>query len=127
VAEAARRSRDRRLLSLAHHIPKRDAWQLPAAVVDSLAIEPGQRIADIGAGTGYFNLYFANALGNGGRVFAEEIEPELVVYVQERVSRDATPQVISILGKRDDPCLPEPRLAWLTDVVSAECNGQRSL
>jgi SAM-dependent methyltransferase len=87
--------------------PKRDSWQLPALVIDSLSIEPGQRLADIGAGTGYFNVYFAKAVGSSGRVFAEEIEPELVAYMQERADREATPQVVPILGTRDDPCLPD--------------------
>jgi SAM-dependent methyltransferase len=87
--------------------PNRDAWQLPAAVVDSLGIEPGQRVADIGAGTGYFNSYFARAVGSGGRVFAEEIEPELVAHMQERADREGTPQVVPILGKTEDPCLPD--------------------
>lgn len=87
--------------------PKRDSWQLPAAVIDSLSIKPGQRVTDIGAGTGYFNVYFAKAVGSRGRVFAEEIEPELVAHMQERADREATPQVVPILGKPDDPCLPD--------------------
>ncbi len=87
--------------------PYREGWQLPAAVIDSLAIEPGQRIADIGAGTGYFNLNFANAVGPTGRIFAEEIRAELVSYMKERADIEETPQVVPILGKTDDPCLPD--------------------
>src|SRR5262245_19415727 len=50
--------------------PKRDAWQKPAAVVDALGLTAGMRVADIGAGTGYFSRYLAAAVGPTGAVFA---------------------------------------------------------
>jgi len=82
-------------------------WQNPNAVVDSLRIRTRQRIADIGAGTGYFNSLFADAVGLGGRVYAVEIVPELVEYMRERAVLDQTPQVVCVLGTPSDPCLPD--------------------
>jgi SAM-dependent methyltransferase len=85
----------------------RDAWQLPDQLVDSLRILPGQRIADIGAGIGYFEALLARAVGDSGVVFAQEIEAELVQYMKERAIREGTPQVRPILGTPTDSCLPD--------------------
>jgi len=85
----------------------RASWQLPEAVVDSLKLLPGQRVADIGAGTGYFNELLAEAVGPGGKVYAQEIRPQLVEYIRQRAISEGTPQVEAILGQPDDPCLPD--------------------
>lgn len=98
--------------NIEHYVRVADAgaravWQMPELVVDSLDILPGQRVADIGAGSGYFESLLAAAVGDSGAVFAEEIEPELVQYMKERALREGTPQVIPILGTSDDPSLPD--------------------
>lgn len=85
----------------------RAKWQMPDLVVDSLRILPGQRVADIGAGIGYFEPLLAKAVGESGAVYAEEIEPELFEYLRSRARREGTPQVHAILGTREDPCLPD--------------------
>ncbi|MCA9728932.1 MAG: methyltransferase domain-containing protein [Candidatus Eisenbacteria bacterium] len=85
----------------------RETWQMPETVVDSLRIRPGQRIADIGAGIGYFETLLARATGESGKVFAEEIEPDLVAHLGERAIAEGTPQVVPILGTPDDPSLPD--------------------
>ena len=50
--------------------PSRDAWQKPKDVIEQLAIVPGSRVADIGAGGGYFTWYLADAVGPQGTVYA---------------------------------------------------------
>jgi ubiquinone/menaquinone biosynthesis C-methylase UbiE len=85
----------------------RATWQMPDLVVDSLDLSPGQRVADIGAGSGYFERLLAKAVGESGAVYAVEIEPELVQHMQERAVREETPQVRPILGTRDNPGLPD--------------------
>jgi ubiquinone/menaquinone biosynthesis C-methylase UbiE len=59
----------------------RDAWQQPAKVIATLALAPGQQVADIGAGGGYFTLPLAKAVGETGRVFAVDVEADMVKYV----------------------------------------------
>ncbi len=73
--------------------PERDAWQQPTKVVEALELEPGMAVADIGAGTGYFNPHLAAAVGPDGKVVAIDIEPKMVEYMAERAKRDGTPQV----------------------------------
>ena len=83
--------------------PERDAWQKPQAVVGAMSIEPGMVVADIGAGTGYFNPHLAKAVGPEGSVIAIDIEQTLVDHMNAR--SDKTDNVQARLGKSDDPGL----------------------
>ena len=86
--------------------PKRDAWQKPHEVIQALALKPDAIIADIGAGTGYFAMRFANMVPRG-RVYAVDIEPDMVRYLAERAKREKRGNVIAIAGAPDDPRFPE--------------------
>lgn len=90
--------------------PKRDEWQKPDAVVAALAIAPGMTVADIGAGTGYFESRLAAAVGPTGKVLAVDIEADMVRYIGERALREKTPQVSARLATADDPKLPAASL-----------------
>jgi ubiquinone/menaquinone biosynthesis C-methylase UbiE len=85
--------------------PKRDEWQRPDAVVAALALSPGMTVADIGAGTGYFEKRLATAVGTTGSVIAIDIEPDMVRYIGERAKREGTPNVEARLATADDPKL----------------------
>lgn len=97
--------------------PARDAWQRPAELVAALQIAPGATVADVGAGSGYFNRHLAAAVGPGGKVVAIDVEPALVAYMAERAVKEATPQVEARLGQPDDPGL-RPGEADLVQVVN---------
>src|SRR5207249_3014489 len=58
--------------------PDREVWQRPDQVVQALQLRPGQRIADIGAGSGYFTRRFARAVGRRGKVWAVDIQPGML-------------------------------------------------
>jgi SAM-dependent methyltransferase len=85
--------------------PARDAWQEPDRVVAALALAPGMAVADIGAGTGYFEKRLAAAVGGDGHVFALDVEPDMVRYMRERATRDGTPNVEPRVAQPDDPGL----------------------
>jgi len=82
--------------------PKRDAWQKPDAVVAALALSPGMLVADIGAGTGYFEARLSKAVGANGKVIAIDVEPDMVRYLGERAKRENTPNVEARLTKADE-------------------------
>jgi len=63
-------------------------------------------VADIGAGTGYFERHFAGAVGPEGRVYAVDVEPNLVEHIGKRAHEENTPNVIALLADHDDPKLP---------------------
>lgn len=87
--------------------PARDAWQKPEVLVGALDLRPGDVVADIGAGTGYFNRHLAEAVGPEGKVIAVDVEPGFVTHMTERAAAEGTPQVEARLGGYDDPKLAD--------------------
>ncbi len=87
--------------------PGRDAWQKPSVVIEKLGLRPGMRVADLGAGTGYFSRGLSEAVAPGGTVFAVDTEPKLVAYLRDRAERDKTDNVVPVLASPDDPRLPD--------------------
>jgi ubiquinone/menaquinone biosynthesis C-methylase UbiE len=75
-------------------------------VMDILAIAPGKTVADIGAGSGWFTVRAAKRVGDAGMVYAVDINPEAVRYIDDRVHKDNLHNVKTILSTADDPTLP---------------------
>ncbi|HEX2197400.1 MAG TPA: class I SAM-dependent methyltransferase [Burkholderiales bacterium] len=86
--------------------PKRDAWQKPHEVIQALALKPDAVVADIGAGTGYFAVRLATMVPNG-RVYAVDVEPDMVKYLAERAKREKRDNLVAVAGAPDDARLPE--------------------
>lgn len=84
----------------------RDEWQRPAEVFDALGVKPGQHVADIGSGSGYFTFRLAARVGAEGKVFAVDIDDAAITKVRERKEREKLAQVEPILSAADDPHLP---------------------
>lgn len=76
-------------------------------VMDILGIAPGKAVADIGAGSGWFTVRAAKRVGGGGLIYAVDINPEAIRYVSERARKEELQNVKTILGKADNPLLPE--------------------
>jgi cyclopropane fatty-acyl-phospholipid synthase-like methyltransferase len=87
--------------------PARDGWQRPHEVIQALRLAPDARVADIGAGTGYFTVRIAR-MTPGGHVYAVDIERDMIQHLSERAKREKLPNVTPVLGKADDPMLPDP-------------------
>ena len=85
--------------------PSRDAWQKPHQVIETLALKPDAAVADIGAGTGYFSVRLAHFLPRG-RVYAVDIEPDMVRYLADRAKREGADNVTAVAGAPDDARLP---------------------
>ena len=86
--------------------PARDAWQKPHEVVQALTLKPDAVVADIGAGTGYFAVRLAHMTPKG-RVYAVDIEPDMVKYLGERAQKSGLKNLTPVLGTPSDPRLPE--------------------
>jgi ubiquinone/menaquinone biosynthesis C-methylase UbiE len=88
--------------------PSRDAWQKPKEVVEKLAIVPGSRVADLGAGGGYFTWYLAGAAGPEGTVYAVDIDETGLSIIKKEMHARGIRNVIPIHGEPDDAKLPRP-------------------
>jgi predicted methyltransferase len=86
--------------------PDRDAWQRPDEIMDALLIAEGSRVADIGAGGGWFTIRLADRVGPNGVVYAEDIQPQMLEAIKRRVARAQLDQVKTIPGTPSDPRLP---------------------
>ena len=99
--------------------PSRDGWQKPAQVLEALGLRPGQDVADIGAGTGYFSVRFAQAVGPGGKVFAVDIDQGLIDHLNERAKDAGLSNLEAVLAPTNDPLLSEKSLdiVFVCDVL----------
>ena len=87
--------------------PERAAWQKPDEVIKTLALKPDARVADIGAGTGYFSIRLARAVP-GGIVYAVDLEPKMVSWLSNRAKELSLPHMRAVQGAASTPNLPEP-------------------
>jgi ubiquinone/menaquinone biosynthesis C-methylase UbiE len=85
----------------------RSEWQQPDRVMDALGIADGFRVADVGAGGGWFTIRLARRVGPNGRVYAEDIQPEMIVSIEQRVKREELTNVEIRSGTASDPNLPK--------------------
>lgn len=76
-------------------------------VMDILGIKEGGHVADIGAGSGWFTVRAAKRVGSTGIVYAVDINPEAIAYINRRIQQDRIGNVHAILSKEDDPTLPK--------------------
>lgn len=88
--------------------PQRDVYQKPNEVVAALALKPGEIIADIGAGSGYFALRLAPHVGANGHVYAVDVSPDMIRRMNQRIREAKLFNVSTILAAPDDPLLPRP-------------------
>jgi ubiquinone/menaquinone biosynthesis C-methylase UbiE len=87
--------------------PARDAWQKPEEVVAALQLREGEAVADVGAGSGYFTLRLAKAVGERGRVYAVDISPDMVRHLNRRLRDAGVRNVCTVLSEPADPLLPD--------------------
>lgn len=84
---------------------ERESEEQPQLVIDALEIEPGQTIADLGAGSGYYSFRIAPLVGPAGKVLAIDIEPRMLEAIAERARREHVANVTTVHSSAQDPNL----------------------
>src|SRR5689334_8556693 len=87
--------------------PGRDERLHLDRVMDVLGVAPGKSVADIGAGSGWFTVRAARRVGTSGTVYAVDINPEAIQYIDRRAHTESLPNVRAILSTPTDPKLPK--------------------
>lgn len=98
--------------------PEREQEEKPRAVMELLALKPGEVVADIGAGSGYYTRRMAQAVGQTGRVYAVDIQPEMLQILTNKLTAEGITNVVTALGTEQDPRLPAGQIdvALMVDV-----------
>ncbi|HKR36796.1 MAG TPA: methyltransferase domain-containing protein [Steroidobacteraceae bacterium] len=84
---------------------ERESEEQPQLVIDALEIKPGQTIADLGAGSGYYSFRIAPLVGPAGKVLAIDIEPRMLEAIAERARREHVGNVATVHSSAQDPNL----------------------
>jgi len=87
--------------------PQRDIEQKPDEVIAAMDIKAGETIADIGAGSGYFSFRFAPHVENTGRVYAVDVNTDMILYMNRHIRDKKIRNVITVLSDPEDPLLAD--------------------
>jgi ubiquinone/menaquinone biosynthesis C-methylase UbiE len=85
----------------------RDNWQQPRRVMDSLGVQSGMVIGEVGAGDGYFTWFLAERVGDSGKVYANDIDDDELDKIRRKVLRDSLTNIIPILGETTETNFPD--------------------
>src|SRR5512139_3858770 len=86
--------------------PTRDAIEQPEKVMEATGVKPGMVIGEIGAGQGYFTFWLAKAVGETGKVYANDIDASALAAIERRRAAEKVFNIETILGTVDDPLFP---------------------
>jgi SAM-dependent methyltransferase len=86
--------------------PEREAEEAPSKAIAALALPRGAVVADVGAGSGYYTVRLARAVGPSGRVVATDLQPGMLEILRARVTRETLTNVDVVQGRADEPVLP---------------------
>lgn len=86
--------------------PEREQEERPDLLIRGLKLKPGLNVADIGAGTGYFTRRIAKSVAPSGKVYAVEIQQEMLDKLGATLKSEKITNVVSVLGTEKDPRLP---------------------
>jgi ubiquinone/menaquinone biosynthesis C-methylase UbiE len=98
--------------------PEREAEEAPSRAIRALRIPSGQTVADIGAGSGYYSLLLSQAVGPQGRVYATDIQPEMLAILKGKLDARSIGNIQLVLGTESETKLPDAsvELAIMVDV-----------
>jgi ubiquinone/menaquinone biosynthesis C-methylase UbiE len=79
---------------------------MPEAALDAIGIQKGMTVADVGAGVGYFSIRIAKRVGSTGKVYANDVQPEMLTMLKQRAMKAKVTNIVPVLGTESDPQLP---------------------
>lgn len=87
--------------------PRRESWEKTSKMIAALDLKPGEKVADIGSGPGYFSFQFARLVGPQGKVFAIDNNDNHLTYLQKVITDLKVPNVFPVMPREGDVGVPE--------------------
>jgi ubiquinone/menaquinone biosynthesis C-methylase UbiE len=87
--------------------PEREEEENPKKLIELLKLKEGEVVADIGAGSGYYTFRMARLVGPKGKIYAVDIQKEMLDIIRERMKKDGVENVEPIMGEEADPKLKD--------------------
>ncbi len=108
---------------------ERESEENPEGALDAIGIKPGMVVADVGAGTGYMSLKMARRVGPSGKVYSEDVQPEMLRRLRQNAVDAKLNNIQTVLGGEADPKLPPNSLdlILLVDVYHEFSQPQKML
>jgi ubiquinone/menaquinone biosynthesis C-methylase UbiE len=91
----------------------REEEEAPAKLIAKLALQPGQNVADVGCGSGFYSRRMAPLIGPAGKVYGVDIQPEMLRMLEESARQEGITNIVPILSEPDDPKLPAGAIDWI--------------
>jgi ubiquinone/menaquinone biosynthesis C-methylase UbiE len=109
--------------------PERAQEEQPDRALDAIGIPAGAAVADVGAGTGYFTIRLSRRVGDRGKVYATDIQREMLARLDRRLKADSIGNVELVQSTEDDPGLPPQSvdLVLMVDVYHELARPQQTL
>jgi protein-L-isoaspartate O-methyltransferase len=86
--------------------PEREKEEQPTKLLEILKLKPGEVVADIGAGSGYYSFRMAEKVGPTGKILAVDVQPEMLTIIRKKMKDKGVANVEPVLGTETDPNLP---------------------
>lgn len=93
--------------------PEREEEERPDEVIAAMELEEGDVVADIGCGTGYFARRIAKVVGDTGKVYGVDIQPEMIEFLKDLCEKEGVENVIPVLSEETDPLLEKGSIDWM--------------
>jgi ubiquinone/menaquinone biosynthesis C-methylase UbiE len=108
---------------------EREREEAPTKAIELLGLKPGMVVADVGAGVGYYATRMAKKVGPTGKIYANDIQAEMLTLLRKRVAEEKLANIEMVLGTETDPKLPkgELDLIIMVDVYHEFAQPQRML
>ncbi|HYP12862.1 MAG TPA: methyltransferase domain-containing protein [Bryobacteraceae bacterium] len=89
---------------------EREIEEMPETALDKIGLQKGMTVADVGAGVGYFTVRLGRRVGPEGKVYAVDVQPEMLSILKTRAAKASLTNITTVLGTESDPKLPRDSL-----------------
>ncbi|MEO8050239.1 MAG: methyltransferase domain-containing protein [Acidobacteriota bacterium] len=109
--------------------PERESEENLEGALNAIGLKPGMTVAEVGAGTGYVSLRMAKRVGATGKVYANDLQPQMLILLRNNAVAGGVTNVETVVGSETDPKLPPGRmdLIILVDVYHEFSQPQKML